>query len=1603
MDQFEDIGGAEEDFRNDAYIYKTICQNEDIFALFQETLEKINDLTQRFANCPTNDSMDREIVKIIGNFNESVVAIKHMENSISIVGCLETASVKKMDITLLSYQVLLKACFMVYSTSKKYNSGLLISTKSNEIKDNIPFQQIILDFDVVDKKMEYDEECLRMRHKLIANVTRLVFDLLHIPFNKNNVSKYIQITSRINKCNFHLYITLHMDYITRMLIRHKVHQYLKTTDFKYALDEPTGITLPLGRNHLPLKMTHFSDSEIIFVHSPSFATKKYFFSLSPIDLLNFNVIHIKSNPDMEQLTYCFKTMHDIDNDYESDHDEMSLVASYSFDTNSYRIDADDLQVEYSHPLLKQLWKKGQIIYQNRACDLLCTISVSLLNEYFIFLSSLSNARISSMSENYDYYDNANVIDEFHQLPLKSTLVSDYIFPSETGIFKVANTSTNNIQEIIESFQNLPQHEDGINENLNIHFSQFNTYPFNKYQFEILEQVNERQSQIEMVLLEEKVYSTFISNLQNFDENYISILYFLYSCSYPELAIGKDINNALLSSKAIFYKKSGRNSNGEPTNKKIKQSIEQASNTESEQMQDLDLNFYISDYEWIKACCQILFNMGSVTSTLSIIFRCTNFSTLTDCINFILNTFTLNNHAKYILTKWALIASDANVFLINSFRYSDMMYCLFQHILMLKENKSFDYSNNERAHPNMLVLKFQNLFHENKILYGDNYQDFFFKYFLCMQSATSQRFFVFYERRYHAVHNDWFKQCAYTPGIKFDKYITDTCSLNFFTYNEEVGLFNPLFNVYEFAGPSLQSLIGFSVDPSVTKTLSHGRLSRRTWPIFQSKLFDTYVKTYHFINKCLHNVATVTLLCPIVQSVDCEEYTKRCPLIEYVDDTFIVLLDDMLQLQKQCIEKKMKYFDESFLSELINADPKNEFTFHMKKIILLLYMISKKCNFNLLNFNTFIQLFFGNGNIEQRGVPKSQTSTLQNIAVEKRNIDGDSEMSSYDIDNESTLTAAREYNGMVVATNKDEELMDRNTLFFKNILRLSHERENQYIKEKNEIVSEALKSASSDNMVHSSRVDFEIDSFYQVIREEFMATNKLDSIILPPIVNHNDYRLTQREILLLFIDFDNSHFNCELYNKAIASIDLSKQCTSVLIFATMFVSWIIRMGNAHYYANTLFFKHTFENANKIYQSLNMLLQKTHGPILHFSDIGETASLLKTYCENVQVDYKSLKSKYPDISTDLGVLSNNLDPIDPQEYKELYETHKLNPIENFEYEMDEKLWDTLEKPIYYAFSLMIYLSEFNFDHVMDLFKFLFYLLYKGNPLRICLFLTGATKSCKSYFANRCEELVKTGAAISFNATQLSKPPQNDLDPVVVPGAFNTLMVFDEVGSKVNTTRFKTLINSATMSSRDIQSNDCVNLKLECTLILTSNRTFSADEAVCSRLRIIKKYMQFGPTSSTVYDRYILNPNQERKAPTQIGAMITAKMIPEWNYQEITGLYVIQHFLLPFFFYTAKTPITDKSSNTMKKTMEYYKIGNYPLSNFLSSVEITSSKEFVSSKQLYEIVILWWTQNKGKFRYSDIDETILYNELQDHILIYKTVEKGITGYNISISFNK
>ncbi|AQQ80012.1 hypothetical protein LbFV_ORF92 [Leptopilina boulardi filamentous virus] len=1590
--------------------------------------------------------MDRYFINEMQLFERKLTFDSNNDyHHLEIISSHENQHIKKTKITLFTYNLLLDCLHYFYmkcvDSNLFYDSGLtLVLHKEKKIFLN----QLIFDVDfksanisaIISKEKINDyNDFLNERNNIIKNMIYIIFKYLKIDFTVENIQKYCSVTSRPLKLSFHLHIFYHVDYFTERILRFKMHNNWKTfvtsMDTNFILDEPILHSLPFSRQHRPNKIhcqqTESEDVNAICINvdllflkdsldiSISNETWKLFsiFNIEKVLLKNISLLTKKKSDFTILIKEDYGNEINIFNGKKIgffSFEDINNFISTSMEIENVKnkeigiIDEDEYNIHIPSVYINHIKRQHKIILYDIKDSIVHESIDSVLFfdllKYASFLSRYNktdNFSINLSTKNYNENEN---IDEFYETVNLFSLKYKKDFFSIFDDASNDEKEQNNIENSCEFDENdVYRRGEKNKEEINIicsdekmkkfqHFSDSSFFPFTEKQIHFLESIINKYNEDILSETDNAVCSKVLEYLESLNSLYPPLLFLLgssffnYSNDEDLQLISMYINNVDVNLPKI------------QTNKKRKLTTSKVDKNDIQRILKMD-------YKWIKEILNYIINCGCVTSSVYLLSRIGVFQSLFDNIYYILSSMSLTLHAQYILSKWIQIVPEPITFFSSSFYNSDIAYMcliLFDFNEKSREHKEKkNFLSGDNLNIKFIYSLFIKILSKFEIEYNSELEVFFITQILMCRSLGYRA--IYFNGHGHVISQDtsFLKDfCEKKSTLMLPKYKATDDVLNSFVYIENVGIFNTLFNVYEFPSPSLNSLVTHKL-PSVLTYCDNNinYFSHTTYPLLQNFIFELYGKMFHFSKKCKENVVSLILFSPNVRiSKKCPEILMELDILNFYDSSFIFLLEDYAKILNNHSNIE-EYWNDDFISIITTTNDK--YSFFLKRLLFIFYIIFQENKIlNFSNIILFIQTLFGQSKYEQLGLRKQTFFKNINANNNKNNnnncttTDDASNGENKDIE---MIEDDKLYHKTISYSAKHfTDKMEDNTCFFNDIrkrinsvLYEQHELKKKIINETiltTKIIKPSLLSKCEEQ---NNYMNFCLSDYYE----------NVDDIILP--FDKNDKSLFNTKIknhfLNVLLNIDNSENND--YIELISSIDLTKQFKKNLYFLVLLLNWFLKMGNIHAYSNTSFFKDIQKYRQEIYNLMTNHVLKSFGPLLKFSSSFHLANIIQKFNENTELDFDFVLEKFSHLKHPFYEKNNNKKLLNNENIKKKYFS-----ISDRDIIADNEMLRS-KNHIYHAMAVLLMFSEFNFDTLTDVIKFMIYILYKGNMLRICLYLFGVTESLKSRFTEILANLTQTDQTQSFNNANISRSAVQDFDSIVISGASNTFIFFDEV-EKVCITRFKTIVNSIAMSSRDIKNSEAINLKLACTPLMSSNSPFVVDNASCARLRPIRKKMQFCETfSGETFDRFSIDSLKEYISTPNIGGIFLINRIPMWhdNSASIIGFLLIQRYLYPYFFKSYTSPISKKMSKTMKNELRIYMSNNHPVAFFLNTVKISVDHNFISEQDFYKLIDKWWLAYKDRFKNSDFDSKSLVKEISQYLTQYKSTLNNVKGYNIKI----
>lgn len=1549
-----------------------------------------------------SQNLDRFLVNTVTNEFREDASIPKI---IPICGSSPDNTIKTTPLTLNQFHILQMLRYYHYycctAEKMRYDSGLAV-VKVEEL----PIQRFYLDIDVDDGT---DNNCKNQMVNIVEKIVSFFNQTFALP------KRTVIITQKPNGKSFHIYIDVHVDFITRHFVMLYCH-HLKSRNFieNFKIDNPCNMSLSCSRLHYPTYI--FANDAIDWTGCDRFSepmSLDEWFILSPLDTVqNFACFGLKTLEEMNNTVLApddFSTSSFVNpiivkmfyseiegiNDC---HREMNILAYNSNlfdDMSKFEKTSDGVFSVLEHqtfcetsPLLT-FSNISTMTNGHLECRAINKVNYNInfvqeiVKKYSMFQLK-KNIHLNSVSlesaafipqERYEY---ARLFD------IKNNILHD---PRQDMIFQCKDVAV--ADDIETLFKKNPLNPNLLTENTSLHFSEFASFPFTKRQLGVLDFIEETPPFDEHII--DTFYKCVFKELFmcGGDDDYTWGLYLL--CRHLGI-FTRDFD--------IFEQVEGvvATMEDERPPQKKKKSNNDLPKTASvgNVLQFFDSQPISLKKRVVNVVLEATINVGSVTSVLKFLYTSKIFDHLIYYIFFLIKYLNITLHAKYILTYYATLPNVPTTFFSESFFNNDIMSSLFHKIL---DNH---HSLGKKIFISMYEKEFsQNFFHYTQIVekYASivqfDYRRVFLKYICGLQSFKNSDFAMFNRGAYMQITESKLKNhIKYNFGLE-DDYTEVLTEFSFFVNHVGIGLFNSPLNVYEFPGPSFKTLVSFKK----IEVLEAPLLSNTFYPKFQSSVFSAYQKMVHFIKKCREDTLNICLLAPIFPDAIGRAYKEKIdPTYNALDaftDSFVVTLSDFSKSPfirtAHNINKNNLVWNVNFLQTLQNEDAKYpHLVYALKTLLLVFNFLTENYNVDFSSVADLICTLFMRNAASYLGLEKCVQIGVNSMAI----VGCDIAASSTPMKTSQELFGDHQDDA---ATASDAPLTDpicfddiftsgdqRKTTMFYDYL-LSQMQQIDHTEFRDDIIRRVLDVGSG-----GGGGDTENGSRPQVT---WSCRGKRANISTRHDENSTYMNKSHFHNALIMFDATTTERLIPEY-----SIKFQEDISALQCIICLF-SWMLRMGSSHQYKNTHFFEYLNEHRNTIYTEFKELIKSTSGQIFYCTNLNEMGNLIQAFCE------QTTSSNTFDFNKDDNApitFYYSYDDCDLKKYDTYHSPEEYSRILQQMRNLDEQMCQKYLTHVYRVAATIMAYTELVFDTLEDFIKMLISFQFKGNMHRCCYFFYGISSSLKTKMCNLIINNHQSIYTPIIPNVNLSRMPQQDFDATVFPMATNAVVVFDEA-CRINSERLKTLASGGNSTSRAIHGNELTTLPINAKMILTSNTQFGADYAAMIRLKCFKKEMQFSSMEDCLepVNRLLLkhqaSTTNDVTSP-MIGAMILVNRFINWKPASIesSGLKLIQQYMTPLFFAQSFTPISNRNSHTMMLTQKEYILNNYPVLNFLSKIRIVPSENIMSASLFHEILSRWWSGNKTRFTIMDYKEQFFITEVCNYLSYFK---QPCGGYKFAI----
>lgn len=677
---------------------------------------------------------------------------------------------------------------------------------------------------------------------------------------------------------------------------------------------------------------------------------------------------------------------------------------------------------------------------------------------------------------------------------------------------------------------------------------------------------------------------------------------------------------------------------------------------------------IDPVSWLQPLLTLVLNMGSISSTLSFLFKLNCFENERDYPLFLLYTLPqLNPYAKNLLCHWVHVQAGRKQFFLNNFNNCDFLYCLIQYVgqQLLCENSSDDVVGDtfawESCSHNRLFYNYCNVMAEftidTKTIEG---YEFFLHYILDLHTLPNNEYLLFNNRGMTVVKD----QKDLLKGLNEDyrcslrmlsPYTVEGEQLDFLIFERPIGIRNEIFHLYEFATPALKSLPTLKGLPDI----DYNTFNVLTYPSLNTLLFKKLAMMRCFLEYANWQALSTLLLCPTIDPPVLEAFQTQLdphyqPIDYYYEDANRITLTDFMNvsfLRDPTTAAGHHHATEVEAQKRVIWNPQIFPTIKDYKLLTeclvwwlrIFASVEQTHNYNINSLTSFVFAFFGTESHEILGLPPFQGATnscdendLRGNVVFYAGIPGTemprtltpsaTEKSTQGADaaivGHGEFFTATSYMGQSDKATKFIQYLKAQNIMGKNMKHLEQQAR--------KLLRHSLASRQRTAVVETRAVDTR-NSLTTPPAAAAAAAAKSSSAVEQVATGNADYvmklRVPNRSQTLdqsALLDF-LMRVDAKSDTGGGISVDLSKQPVEVLQFLLGLASWTLRMATSHPYKCTPIFRWINRERAHIYAELRDLLETHNGTPLRHSSLKEMSRLIKQFDQYTSVDFSHIPAQ------------------------------------------------------------------------------------------------------------------------------------------------------------------------------------------------------------------------------------------------------------------------------------------------------------------------------------------------------------------------------------------
>lgn len=346
-----------------------------------------------------------------------------------------------------------------------------------------------------------------------------------------------------------------------------------------------------------------------------------------------------------------------------------------------------------------------------------------------------------------------------------------------------------------------------------------------------------------------------------------------------------------------------------------------------------------------------------------------------------------------------------------------------------------------------------------------------------------------------------------------------------------------------------------------------------------------------------------------------------------------------------------------------------------------------------------------------------------------------------------------------------------------------------------------------------------------------------------------------------------------------------------------LSWFIRMGPKHVYANTNFFQFISKNQVELYETLRAGIFNVIGGLMMNENIENLTEYFKRFCRGTEVS-----------------INDSFSIPFPRGYR------ICSGVRRTKFDDD----------IFLGVTNLIAQSQFTKDILIDMYKQLYMMTHRGNYHRFSMILLNRTATGKNVFISTLMDILyKTHTTQELKGSDIKCEAGFGCE-LADPMNTNLVVWFDEVTSL--STAFKNIVNTGCLKWRTMyQIKQCLARINSHVIVSTNGDPICTDAAIVARLRPYNRTFQYVELkkNSFIANTKCISDTSVTMTNEIFGIQMLLGRLPRSSVRNMgeLGIFLLVWIGGDIFFNSFGTPTSLKTSKLMSRVIQKFMYSAQP----------------------------------------------------------------------------